>query len=166
MSDRLTSSSDDVILDAQHTNYPDLKWVEDMKPAHRHFVILVCIMTNRVSNAIINLLTGTAATRSACRLWGAGACSFISMGEGVRLRVTKSKTVDYVYIRYLGGFDTFEVEFGALVGTEYDVLDRIKPVPAQDLIKMITRRLFALDVVEPPSDANVTQFPTALAAAA
>lgn len=70
------------------------------------------------------------------------------MGDGIRFRVTKSKIVDYVYIRYLGGFDTFEIEFGALVGTEYDVLDRIKPVAVEDLIKTISARVLGLKVVE------------------
>ena len=64
------------------------------------------------------------------------------MGDGIRFRVKKSKTVDYVYVRYLSGFDEYEIEFGALVGTEYDVLDRIKPVKSDAVMATISRRLF------------------------
>ena len=66
----------------------------------------------------------------------------ISMGDGIRFRVTKSPKVDYVYIRYLSGFDQFEIEFGALVGTEYDVLERISPVHKDKLIATISRKIF------------------------
>lgn len=66
----------------------------------------------------------------------------ISMGDGVRFRVTKSPRVDYVYVRYLSGFEEYEVEFAALVGAEYDVLDRIKPVPRAELFSTISQKLF------------------------
>ena len=72
------------------------------------------------------------------------------MGDGVRFRVMKSPKVDYVYIRYLSGLDEFEVEFGALVGTEYDVLERIKPVNAKDLMSTISKKIFFGD----PSSKN------------
>ena len=66
----------------------------------------------------------------------------VSMGDGVRFRVTRSPSVDYVYVRYLSGYDAYEVEFAALVGTDYDVLDRINPVHPDDLISIISKRLF------------------------
>jgi hypothetical protein len=74
------------------------------------------------------------------KMWGGETP--ISMGDGIRFRVTRSPKVDYVYIRYLSGFDEFDVEFGALVGTEYDVLDRIKPVHKDDLMSTISKKLF------------------------
>lgn len=73
-------------------------------------------------------------------MWGAS--SPITMGDGVRFRVNKSPNVDYVYIRYLSGYDQYEVEFGALVGTEYDLLDRISPVPMDQLMSTISKRVF------------------------
>ena len=71
-----------------------------------------------------------------------GAKPPISMGDGIRFRVTKSPRIDYVYIRYLNGYEQFDVEFAALVGTEYDIIDRIKPVAADVLIGTISRKLF------------------------
>jgi hypothetical protein len=74
------------------------------------------------------------------RMWGGVAP--ISMGDGIRFRVTKSPRVDYVYVRYLSGFEEYEVEFAALVGAEYDVLDRIKPVSREELFSTINKNLF------------------------
>jgi hypothetical protein len=74
------------------------------------------------------------------KMWGGQEP--ISMGDGIRFRVTRSPKVDYVYIRYLSGFDEYEVEFGALVGTEYDVLDRIKPVKKEHLMPTISQKIF------------------------
>jgi hypothetical protein len=74
------------------------------------------------------------------KMWGAGQP--MCMGDGIRFRVTKSPKVDYVYIRYYDGFQKFEVEFAALVGTEYDVIDRIKPVSASRLLSTISQKLF------------------------
>ena len=70
------------------------------------------------------------------------------MGDGIKFRVTKSKTVDYVYIKYLAGYNSFEVEYGALVGTEYDVLERVKPIALEDLVKTISARLLGLEIIE------------------
>ena len=72
-------------------------------------------------------------------MWGGG--NIISMGDGVKFRVSKSPTVDYVYVKYLGGFESFEVEFGALVGTDYDVLERISPVQPEQLVSTISKRI-------------------------
>lgn len=74
------------------------------------------------------------------KMWGGQTP--ISMGDGIRFRVTKSPKVDYVYIRYLAGYEQYEVEFGALVGTEYDIIDKITPVPQEKLMSTISRKLF------------------------
>jgi hypothetical protein len=74
------------------------------------------------------------------KMWGAQTP--VSMGDGVRFRVTKSPKVDYVYIRYLSGYESYEVEFGALVGTEYDLIDRISPVALEKLMPIISQKLF------------------------
>ena len=74
------------------------------------------------------------------KMWGGQTP--ISMGDGIRFRVTKSPKVDYVYIRYLSGYDSYEIEFGALVGTEYDLLDRIAPVPQDRLMTVISKKIF------------------------
>jgi hypothetical protein len=103
-------------------------------------------MKTKYTNSIVDLLNGTKSAHVAYRMWG--AMSPVSMGDGIKFRVTKSKVVDYVYVRYLGGYDDFELEFGALVGTEYDVIDRVKPVSAQHLVKTISYKLFSLDIAE------------------
>jgi hypothetical protein len=97
-------------------------------------------MNTKFTNNLIDIFEGTPANRTVYKMWGAQAP--ISMGDGIRFRVTKSPKVDYVYVRYLSGFDQYEVEFGALVGTEYDVLDRIKPVAAKELVSTISRKIF------------------------
>lgn len=74
------------------------------------------------------------------KMWGGQTP--ISMGDGIRFRVTKSPKVDYVYVRYLAGFEQYEVEFGALVGTEYDIIDKITPVSLDKLMTTISRKLF------------------------
>ena len=66
----------------------------------------------------------------------------VCMGDGIKFRVTKSPKVDYVYVRYLSGLEEFEVEFGALVGTEYDVLERMSPVAQENLMATISRKIF------------------------
>jgi hypothetical protein len=97
-------------------------------------------MNTKFTNNLIDVFEGTPASRTVFKMWGGQ--SPVSMGDGIRFRVTKSPKVDYVYVRYLSGFDQYEVEFGALVGTEYDVLDKIKPVPAAQLVPTISRKLF------------------------
>ena len=97
-------------------------------------------MKTKFTNNLIDLFTGPKANNTVFKMWGGE--SLVSMGDGIRFRVNKSKTIDYVYVRYLSGFDEYEVEFGALVGTEYDVLDRIKPVKLENLMATISRRLF------------------------
>ena len=96
-------------------------------------------MKTKYTNSILDLLTYKSGA-IAYKMWG--GCSPVSMGDGVRFRVTKSPSVDYVYVRYLNGYEEFELEFGALVGTEYDVLDRINPVPVDQLVTTISKRLF------------------------
>ncbi len=96
-------------------------------------------MKTKFTNSLQDLLTQPP-NGTIYRMWGAQTP--ISMGDGIRFRVTKSPNVDYVYVRYLNGFDNFEVEFGALVGTDYDVLDRIKPVPKDVLMATISKKLF------------------------
>lgn len=96
-------------------------------------------MQTKFTNTLIDQLVKN---RTILKLWGAQTP--ISMGDGVRFRVLKSPTVDYVYIRYLSGTEQFEIEFGALVGTEYDVLDRIKPVSSENLLKTISKKIFSL----------------------
>jgi len=94
----------------------------------------------KYTNSIMDLLEGSPASSTTFKLWG--GLTPVSMGDGVRFRVTRSPVVDYVYIRYLSGYALFEIEFGALVGTDYDVLDRIKPISADDLMATISRKLF------------------------
>ena len=96
-------------------------------------------MNTKFTNELIDLLYSKSGL-PVFRMWGGETP--VSMGDGIRFRVTKSPKVDYVYIRYLSGFDTFEVEFGALVGTDYDVLDRIKPVQRNNLMAAISRKIF------------------------
>jgi hypothetical protein len=88
----------------------------------------------------INNLTDLFLSSPVFKLWG--GCSLVSMGDGIRFRVRYSPKLDYVYVRYLAGFDSYEVEFGALVGTEYDVLDRIKPVTSDSLLPIISKKVF------------------------
>ena len=94
-------------------------------------------MGNKFTNTLTDFLTKSDVFY---KKWGAK--SLISMGDGVRFRVTKSPKIDYVYIRYLDGYKTFDVEFANLVGTEYDIVDRLKPVSADVLIGTISRKLF------------------------
>lgn len=96
-------------------------------------------MTAKFSNTLQDFLTHPR-NQVVFKMWGGSQP--IAMGDGVRFRVTKSPNVDYVYIRYLSGFDQYEVEFGALVGTEYDLLDRISPVPMDKLMSTISKRVF------------------------
>lgn len=77
------------------------------------------------------------------KMWGGQQP--VSMGDGIRFRVTKSPKVDYVYIRYLAGYEQYEVEFGALVGTEYDIIDRMSPVSIEKLMATISQKLFFED---------------------
>jgi hypothetical protein len=97
-------------------------------------------MKTKFTNNLVDLVTGPKANNTVFKMWGGETP--VSMGDGIRFRVKKSKTVDYVYVRYLSGFDEYEIEFGALVGTEYDVLDRIKPVKSDAVMATISRRLF------------------------
>jgi hypothetical protein len=97
-------------------------------------------MKTKFTNNLIDLLTGSKAHNTVFKMWG--GVTPVSMGDGIRFRVNKSKTIDYVYVRYLSGFDEYEVEFGALIGTEYDVLDRIKPVRSENLMATISTRIF------------------------
>jgi|ERR1039458_3795279 hypothetical protein len=98
-------------------------------------------MKTKYTNTITDLLTFKSGA-VAYKLWGGKAIT--SMGDGVKFRVTNSKSVDYVYVRYLSGSELFEVEFGALVNTDYDVLDRISPVNVAELIPTISKRLFSI----------------------
>jgi hypothetical protein len=82
----------------------------------------------------------TKTNQTVFKMWGGETP--VCMGDGIRFRVTKSPKVDYVYIRYLNGFDDYEVEFGALVGTEYDVLDRYKSVKQENLMATISKKIF------------------------
>jgi hypothetical protein len=93
----------------------------------------------KFTNNLIDLFY-TKTSLQVFKMWGGEAP--VSMGDGIRFRVTKSPKVDYVYIRYLSGFDQFEVEFGALVGTEYDVLERIKPIHKDKLMSTISKKIF------------------------
>jgi hypothetical protein len=96
-------------------------------------------MKTKYTNNIIDILTFKTGS-IAYKLWGGS--NPVSMGDGVKFRVSNSPIVDYVYIRYLAGFEAYEIEFAALVGTEYDILDRIQPVLPNDLISTISKRLF------------------------
>lgn len=96
-------------------------------------------MKTKFTNDLIDLLYSKTSL-PVFKMWGGQEP--ISMGDGIRFRVTNSPKVDYVYIRYLSGFDEYEVEFGALVGTDYDVLDRIKPISRDQLVPTISRKIF------------------------
>ena len=96
-------------------------------------------MKTKFTNDLIDVLYSKTSL-PVFKMWGGQEP--ISMGDGIRFRVTRSPKVDYVYIRYLSGFDEYEVEFGALVGTEYDVLDRIKPVKKEQLMPVISQKIF------------------------
>jgi hypothetical protein len=96
-------------------------------------------MKTKFTNSLTDFLTG-ARNNAIFKMWGGQPP--VSMGDGVRFRVLKSPNVDYVYIRYLSGFDEYEIEFGALVGTEYDIIDRITPVPLDKLMSTISKRVF------------------------
>jgi len=96
-------------------------------------------LKNAYTNSIVDLLTKSKITRTIVHMWGGGTP--MAMGDGVKFRVTKSSFVDYVYIKYLGGFNSFEIEYGALVGTDYDVLERVKPVAQEDLIATISAKV-------------------------
>lgn len=98
-------------------------------------------MNTKFTNSIIDILTYKSG-QVAFKMWGGQPP--ISMGDGVKFRVKNSPHIDYVYVRYLSGYETFEVEFAALVGTEYDVLDRIGPVSADQLISTISKRIFSV----------------------
>jgi len=97
-------------------------------------------MKTKFTNNLIDFFEGSPASRTVFKMWGGQTP--VTMGDGIRFRVTKSPKVDYVYVRYLSGFDQYEVEFGALVGTEYDVLDRLQPIKAADLISTISKKIF------------------------
>lgn len=97
-------------------------------------------MKTKFTNNLTDLFTGPKANNTVFKMWGGQTP--VSMGDGVRFRVTNAKTIDYVYVRYLSGFDEYEIEFGALVGTEYDVLHRIKPVKVDDIMATISRKIF------------------------
>jgi hypothetical protein len=108
-------------------------------------------MKTKFTNAIIDILLGTKANQTIFHMWG--GLSPVPMGDGVKFRVMKSPVVDYVYIRYLNGYENFEIEFGGLVGgVEYDIIDRVQPVPREKLVSTISKRLFAINVVEPGSN--------------
>jgi hypothetical protein len=96
-------------------------------------------MRTKYTNSLEDFLTGPR-NNTIFKMWGGSQP--ISMGDGVRFRVTKSPKVDYVYVRYLSGYESYEVEFGALVGTEYDLIDRISPVPSEKLMSTISKKLF------------------------
>lgn len=96
-------------------------------------------MTAKFSNTLQDFLTHPR-NLAIFKMWG--GTTPMSMGDGVRFRVTKSPNVDYVTIRYLSGFDQYEIEFAALVGTEYDLLDRISPVAKDKLMSTISKRVF------------------------
>jgi hypothetical protein len=96
-------------------------------------------MKTKYTNSIVDLLTTTKTGAVAFKLWGGQTP--ISMGDGVKFRVQNSQVVDYVYVKYLSGFDEFEIEFAALVGTDYDVLDRIGPVNSAQLVPAISKRV-------------------------
>ncbi len=105
-------------------------------------------MPTKFTNSITDLLNAHPA-RTVYKMWGGQ--TLVPMGDGVRFKVTRSPKVDYVYIRYLGygvnkKFEIenqkFEVEFAVLVDTEYDVLDRISPVSAKNLVSTISQKLF------------------------
>jgi hypothetical protein len=98
-------------------------------------------MKTKFTNNLVDLFTGPKSSRTVFNMWGGETP--VSMGDGIRFRV-KSRTIDYVYVRYLSGYDEYEVEFGALVGTEYDVLDRIKPVKLKDLMATVSQKIFGL----------------------
>jgi hypothetical protein len=96
-------------------------------------------MKTKFTNDLIDLLYSKTSL-PVFKMWGGETP--ISMGDGIRFRVRKSPKVDYVYVRYLSGYDEFEVEFGALVGTEYDVLERIKPIHRDKLMATISQKIF------------------------
>jgi len=104
-------------------------------------------MKNNFTNSLIDLLT--IKNKTVFKMWGAQA--LVAMGDGVKFRVTKSPVVDYVYIRYQSGFELYEVEFGALVGMDYDVVDRVPLVEHDKLIPTISRKVFNFQVVESES---------------
>jgi hypothetical protein len=111
-------------------------------------------MKTKYTNTVMDLLVNTKAHRAVFNMWGGQTP--IAMGDGIKFRVTKSPFVDYVYVKYLAGAEAFEIEFGALVGSEYDVIDRIKPVDAANLVPTISRKLFGFQIVdeeEPPKAA-------------
>jgi hypothetical protein len=96
-------------------------------------------MKTKFTNFLIDFFTSKP-NHTVFRMWG--GTTPISTGDGIRFRVTKSPKVDYVTVRYLSGFEEYEVEFGALVGTEYDVLERVKPVSSDILMATISKKIF------------------------
>lgn len=97
-------------------------------------------MKTKFTNSLTDIFTGKPSNHAVFKMWGGQTP--ISMGDGIRFRTTKSPKVDYVYVRYLSGFNEYEIEFGALVGTEYDVLDRVKPIRADELMATISKKIF------------------------
>jgi hypothetical protein len=96
-------------------------------------------MKNKFTNTLIDFFISKQ-NQTIFKMWGGQTP--ILMGDGVRFRVTKSPKCDYVYVRYLSGYESYDVEFGALVGTDYDIIDRIKPVEQEHLMATISKGLF------------------------
>lgn len=96
-------------------------------------------MTAKFTNTLQDFITDPQHA-SLYKKWGCS--SLMSMGDGIRFRVRNSPCVDYVTIRYLSGYEQFEIEFGALVGTEYDLLDRLSPISKDELMDTIDSRIF------------------------
>lgn len=69
----------------------------------------------------------------------------------MRFRVSNSRHVDYIYIRYESGVETFEVETGALQGTAYRRTGHVQGVDAENLMQRISRIVFGLpEPAQPP----------------
>src|SRR5690349_1685066 len=91
------------------------------------------------TNRILDLLIGTPAAAAAYNRWG--GLTAIAMAGSVKFRITKSVVVDFVCITNCGAWKLFEVEFGACVGSEFQVIDRIRAVTPTSLISTISDRL-------------------------
>lgn len=100
----------------------------------------------KFTNNLIDHFNKPGVNATIYKMWGGG--NLTNMGDGIKFRVSKSPFVNYVYVRYLAGYDLYEIEFGALVGADYDVIDQISPVKLEDLFKTISRKVFNLNVVD------------------
>jgi hypothetical protein len=105
-------------------------------------------LNTKYTTSLMNLIFDNKVNRTVTKLWGAHEP--VIMGDGIKFRVTRSRTVNYIYIRYKSGFDIYDIEFAALNGTEYKPLLVIEDIPGSELMKTISRKLFGFDAPGKP----------------